>query len=413
MRTALVVGAGIVGLTVAKALMDGGHAVRLVDPSAPGSGCSSGNSGALSSGSVAPLAMPGLLRSTLPMLLDPAGPLYVPLRYWPRAASWLWQFGRAAQPRRVAAIADALHALLRGSVDHHAALAREVGCAELVRRTGQLHLYPDAQAVGKDAAGWALKQSHGLRLEALDAGAIAELEPAVDNRAYTAGYYLPDEGSVSDPLRYCQAIAAWLRQQGAVFETARIDRLQRLPRGWQASAGERGWSADHVVICAGAWSAELLRTLQIKAPLQTQRGYHLQYPEIDGLLSRVVVLADRKVFINPMLGGLRVGGTVEIDALDEPPHLERARRLEQHLQAGLRVPLKLGQPSSWMGHRPCMPDSMPVIGEVPGRAGLWCAFGHGHLGLTGSVNTARWIADAVAGKPLDAAARHFSVARFA
>lgn len=147
-------------------------------------------------------------------------------------------------------------------------------------------------------------------------------------------------------------------------------------------------------------------------PLQSQRGYHLQYPGLRDTLNRVVVLADRKVFINPMQDGLRIGGTVEIDSLERPMREQRALRLAEHLQAGLHLPAETGSAKSWMGHRPCLPDSMPVLGAVPHLTGLWCAFGHGHLGLTGAAKTARWLTQALVEGRAPQEMAPFSISRF-
>ncbi|OWT68917.1 MULTISPECIES: FAD-binding oxidoreductase [unclassified Achromobacter] len=413
-RTALVIGAGIVGLCTAYVLQRSGVSVTVMDPNAPGSQCSSGNAGALSSGSVVPLAMPGLLKDTASMLLDPAGPLHIPARYWLRGAPWLARFAHSARRGTVERIADALKPLLKGAVGRHARLADEIGRPDLVRRDGQLHVYPDVAAMGKDATGWAMKAARGLRVERVDAAAIRELEPAVAP-GYTAGVFLPDEGRVTDPQAYCEAIAAAARQAGTRFVQGRVTSLLRTRTGWRATDGANDLEADHAVISAGAWSARVLAGLGLRVPLQTQRGYHLQLGGAQDALSRIVVLADRKVFLNPMARGLRIAGTVEIDALDRPANTRRAMLLQQHAGAGLRgIALEGG--AVWMGHRPCLPDSMPVLGSVPDAPGLWCAFGHGHLGVTESINTADWLADEINGRG-DAVARQahlkaFSITRF-
>jgi D-amino-acid dehydrogenase len=131
-----VIGAGIVGLCIGWHLRKRGAAVTLIDPNPPGSGCSSGNAGALSSGSVAPLAMPGLLASVPGMLLDSAGPLHIPLRYWGRALPWLVAFLRTASPARVAGIAQSLSLLLHASIERHREILDELGAGDLIRSDG-------------------------------------------------------------------------------------------------------------------------------------------------------------------------------------------------------------------------------------------------------------------------------------
>jgi D-amino-acid dehydrogenase len=156
-----------------------------------------------------------------------------------------------------------------------------------------------------------------------------------------------------------------------------------------------------VVVAAGAWSRGLLQPLGLRLALESQRGYHVQFQGGPSPVSRTVVLADHKVFITPMQEGLRVGGTVEFGGLQAPPNPHRANVLLRLAQQAF--PVLSGQPySTWMGHRPCMPDSIPVVGPAPGMPGLWLATGHGHLGLTDSAATgvliARGIQAAVGGQ---------------
>lgn len=394
----VVVGAGIVGTSIALALRRRGADVTLVDRDEPGQGCSFGNSGAVSPASVVPLAMPGVLASVPGMLLDDESPLYLPLRYLPRALPWLLRFMAAARPSRVQASADRLHAIHHGALQAHEAMARDLGVPELFLRAGHLHLYPDAQALAKDARGWRLREAFGFRVEQLDRAGIESLEPHVAAR-YQVGMYLADHATILNPLRYLQAMARAYAQAGGRIVCAQVSRLQ--PQGGQwllCAAGDAdGRRFDQAVVAAGAWSRELLAPLGIRLALESQRGYHLQFEGGRGIVSRTVVLADRKVFVTPMEEGLRVGGTVEIGGLKAPPDERRAAVLARIARASFpgldKLPVR-----TWMGHRPCMPDSVPVVGPADGHRGLWVATGHGHLGLTDSLNTAQRIADGVLGR---------------
>jgi glycine/D-amino acid oxidase-like deaminating enzyme len=400
----------VVGLCVAYSLRRAGHRVAVFDPNPPGSQCSSGNAGALSSRSVVPLAMPGVLKNAFSMLLDANGPLHVPMRYWWQAAPWMVQFVRAAEPAEVKHIAGALDRLLAGAVQSHEELARELGCADLVRRTGQLHLYPSSRALDKDAYSWSMKHAAGLRIERVAESDIALLEPEV-GPSYRTGVFLPDEGWMADPLRHARAIAGALAAMDVGVTQAAITSMRRQDGGWVVSDGSRQWRASRVVVCAGIWSRPLLAAQGHDVPLESQRGYHLNIEQPGVALRRTVVLADRKVFMTPMATGLRIAGTVEFGGVARAPNWRRARLLGEHARAGVPA-LTLAEPTMWMGHRPCLPDSLPVLGPVPGRDGLWCAFGHGHLGLTGSVNTGRLIARAIGGQADRAELAAFAVDRF-
>jgi len=405
-----IIGAGIVGLCTAHALRKAGWQVTVFDAQEPGSQCSFGNAGALSEGSVAPLAMPGVIRQAASMLLDSTSALHLPLGYLLPAMPWFVRFIAASRPERVRQIASALHDLLTGSVHHHTELARDIGCAHLIKTTGQLHLYPDVGSRDKDKASWQLKADFGLAMRPVDRPAIAELEPAVSD-TYRSGWFLPEEGWVSDPFQYSQALARANTDQGVAFVNAGISHLRRSNDKWHLFSGEHSWQADHVVVCAGMGSRDLLATLNLSVPLESQRGYHLQAPHPGITLSRIVVLADRKIFMNPMQGQLRIAGTVEFGGINKPMNEKRALLLKDHALAGLDN-LDTSGFTTWLGHRPCLPDSLPVIGPVADLPGLWTGFGHGHLGLTGSVNTGRLLARAMAGQASVNELAPFSLSRF-
>lgn len=409
----LVIGAGIVGLCVAWHLARRGAAVTVLDGEEPGSGASSGNAGAISAGSVAPLAMPGVLRQVPQMLTDPAGALHVPPGYWPRAIPWLLRFVAAARPARVEAIAQALAGLLFGAMERHREILAAEGALDLLRDDGQLYLYRDDAHYAKDAAAWALRRRHGLRIEVLRGhDAIRALEPEV-SPAYTLGLFLPEQGNSINPLRQAQAVAAGVRRMGGRILRRHV-RAIATAEGRVVGAETDGGrvEADAVVLAAGAWSARLLRPLGLRVPLETQRGYHVMVPDAGVRLSRPVVPADRKAFLTPMEGGLRVAGTVEFGGLDRPPTPRRAELLIGDLKKVFPHADTRGARGFWMGHRPCLPDSLPVLGPVRRWPGLWCAFGHGHLGLTGSAPTGAVLGAAILGERPNLDLAPFAVERF-
>lgn len=393
----IVVGAGVVGTAIAHALAKRGARVTLIDRDEPGHGASFGNSGAISEGSVAPLAMPGIVKTVPGMLLDPESPLFLPMAYLPRATPWLLRFVASSDPARVAESGRRLADLHRGAIAAHEAMTRELGVPELFLRAGHLHLYPDEAALAKDAGGWRMRREHGFVVERLDRDGITALESGVPER-YRIGMYMADHATIRNPFRYVQAMARGFAAAGGTIRREEVLRIGREADGWRVATPAASHVADHVVVAGGAWSRFLLDPLGIALPLESQRGYHVQFNGATGVIARTVVLADRKVFVTPMEGGLRAGGTVEIAGLTRAPDGRRAAILERIARENF--PALADAPAEhWMGHRPCMPDSVPVVGAVASRRGLWLAVGHGHLGLTDSLNTARAIADEMLGDP--------------
>ncbi|MDB5561394.1 MAG: hypothetical protein JWN11_812 [Hyphomicrobiales bacterium] len=407
-----VVGAGIIGLSIAWHLNKRGIPVVIYDPNEPGSGCSSGNAGAISPGSVVPLAMTGLLASVPGMLLNPAGALHIPMRYWLTAFPWLARFVSHARPSQVRVISKALADLYAPAIDHHHQLLTEIGAIDLMRKSGQLYLYRDERQLQDSERDWKLRASHGVAFDILKRGEIEELEPQV-GQAYQIGVFLPNAAMSVNPQRQALAIAQALVSSGA--ELVR-ERVLGFEHSGQTITGVRTDQGSHphraTVVAAGAWSASLLRTLGYRVPLEAQRGYHVDFKDAGISLSRPIIPADRKVFITPMETGLRVAGTVEIAGLNAAPSEARAKLLYEDLRAALPS-VRTEQPDPfWMGHRPCLPDSLPVIGPTEKWAGLFSAFGHGHLGLTASAATGDLVGRMISGEPVPINVAPFRIERF-
>jgi D-amino-acid dehydrogenase len=292
----------------------------------------------------------------------------------------------------VAESARKLGALHAESVAAHDAMTRELGVPELLLKRGHLHLYPDESALAKDRTGWRMRRDYGFVCEQLDRAQILALERNIPER-YRVGMYMADHATILNPFRYVTAMAQAFEARGGTIvreDVAGIENAGASKWRLRGPQHSRSDTFDDVVVAAGAWSRPLLARHGMHLALESQRGYHLQFEGARDLVSRTVVLADKKVFFTPMEEGLRVGGTVEIAGLEAPPDERRADVLAR--VAFEAFPSLKGMTyRTWMGHRPCMPDSVPVIGPVPKREGLWVATGHGHLGLTDSLNTAKVI----------------------
>lgn len=413
MTRVLVVGAGIVGLCVAWHLRRGGARVTVLDRQGPGEGTSSGNAGAIAQGSVAPLAMPGVVRAIPGMMLDPKGGVWVPPATWPAAIPWLWRFVLSARPDRVREIAEGMSQLLAGAELRHREILRAEGAEELIADEGQLYLYRDEAHLAKDEAAWALRRAHGQRMEVLDRAGIEALEGGIAP-AYQVGVFLPEQGHVVNPLRHARVVARGVERLGGEIRRAAVEAIvAENGRVTGVRAGGETIRADQVVLAAGAWSAGLLAPLGIRVPLIAQRGYHVMLPDPGVMPRRPLVPADRKAFVTPMEEGLRVAGTVEIGPADAPPRPERAALLLEDLRRLLPAARLDKARPPWMGARPCLPDTLPVMGPVASHPGLWCCFGHGHLGLTASAPAGAMMARAMLGPPANTDLSAFAAERFA
>ncbi len=410
-RNVVVVGAGIVGMAIAVQLRRDGHRVTVIDRLAPGEGCSSGNAGILAASSCVPLSMPGTLMRVPGWLLDPLGPLAIRWRYLPRLAPWLLRFVREGARARAERASVALRALLATTLQAHQALMRAAGAPDLVRPSGLLCVYETGAGFARDAAAWRLRRARGVRMEELQGGAVAEHEPALAPHCRRA-VWLPDDGQVTDPLGVVRALAEHFRRAGGTILRREARGFDFGPEGPTGLATDQGpIPADVLVIAAGAWSGGLAARLGSPVPLESERGYHVMIGE-PGVAPRAPVAAGERMFaVTPMAAGLRLAGTAEFGGLALGPNYARARALLRHghrLFPGLQAEAV----SEWMGHRPALPDSLPVIGRAPRHRNAYFAFGHGHIGLTAAPITGQAIADLVAGRPPPLDLAPFAADRF-
>jgi D-amino-acid dehydrogenase len=407
-----VIGAGIVGLACARWLQRGGHDVTVVDPVAPGESCSFGNAGIISTSSVTPLAMPGTLAKLPGWLIDPKGPLVVRWPYLPRAMPWLLRLLAASRRSRIPAIADALRALNAPSLDAFSELLGRADFADLIRQDGVISAYESVAALDADAEVWAMRKARGALFERVEGAALRDLEPAI-NPLIPCAMFVQDTAHTINPLRMAKTLAARFLGDGGVIVENRVTRIEcgeQGPRTLHLDGGA-AHPVEVLVIAAGAWSRRLSSPLGSTPPLEAERGYHVTIAEAGIALKRPVSLASRGFYATPMELGLRIAGTVEFGGLDAPPDYRRADILLDHgrfLFPGLRD----GGVSRWMGCRPSMPDSLPVIGRSPHYERLYYAFGHGHLGLTEGAITGKLIAELIAGKPTSIDIDPYRIDRF-
>jgi D-amino-acid dehydrogenase len=399
----LVLGAGIVGAASALSLQRDGHAVTLIDRDDPGQGCSFGNAGIIARYSVVPLASHATPRELAKMPLDPLGPLSIRWRYLPRLLPWLLRFAACARPAKLAASAAALAALQQHTLEAYRALLDQVEGREVVRSNGLLHTYESEENYARDAADRALRRQHGVKMQELSGNEAREIAPALAPSIKRATLF-PDCAHTVNPLRLVQVLVQDLVRRGGRVRRALVTAVEAHANGVTVHTDGERYGGDTVVVALGVWSGRIAADLGSPVPLDTERGYHVVIPRSNIELTLPVLFPEYKFGATSMETGLRLAGTVELASLDAPPNYERARVLLRH---GRRVfpGLASDEYSEWMGLRPTLPDSLPVISRSPRHANVYYAFGHHHLGLTLAPNTGRLIADMVAHRqpPIDLA----------
>ena len=390
-----VIGAGVIGLAVAEALLAEGHEVTLIDPAPPGMGASYGNAGTIADYAVMPVGTPDVLRNLPSLLFDKDSPLAIRRAALASLAPWLLRFARQSLPAAAARNASAIAALVADACLRWEELASRIGGAQILQRRGCLYIYETAQGFQAAQADIAFRKTIGISAEMISPQALAAMEPALPEVAGGATFF-PKAVFLSDPGQMVQLLAEHVLAQ-ATFVQAAATELHRNAGGVQIRGAGFQLQARKVVIAAGAHSRALARAAGDRVPLDTERGYHLEWDMPTPRLSRPTCPTSRGFYLCPMQGRLRVAGTVELGGLTAPPSPHRLEKLAEGARA---IFPDLGAPDrSWMGFRPSMPDSLPVIGRSAAGAEVIHAYGHGHIGLTLAPITASIVSDLVAGRP--------------
>lgn len=393
----VVVGAGIVGTSTALALQSDGHHVTLVDREAPCAGASFGNAGAIVNASCTPTAMPGIIFDALRMLGQPLSPLTIRPAYLHRILPWMIRFVLESRRSRVSENARNLHALTSRSIDGWRQLTDGTELARLIREGGWLEVYESTKSFTKTHDERGLMDANGVPYEILSATEVLELEPNLAP-IFTQGILRRDSLWLSNPQRMVRRMVDLLVALGGIYKQFDARTVEIDGRKVAIHSPTASITTDKVVIAAGAWSKRLAQQTGNDLPLDTERGYHVMMGASNSrLLSRPVMNAELAFVLTPMDPGLRLSSQDEFAGIDAAPDYRHIRRLLPF--AKRMVPaVDTTEESVWMGCRPSLPDSLPVIGFATRSENVLYAFGHQHLGMTLGPATGLIIADLVAGR---------------
>jgi len=408
---ATIIGAGIVGICTAISLLEKGFDVLLIDRNEPAEGASHGNAGVVSPWTCVPQSMPGVWRSIPKWLFDPEGPIALKWSYLPKFIPWAIKFLEAGKEEGLPAIADAMQALNRPNVDLYRQLLEGTGSEHLIVESMYVHVSRNEDAVDLNSLAWKLREERGVPIEVVGPERLREVEPDL-SPAYKTGVLMKGQARAIDPGGVGKALAEKAKRMGADFLKAGVHRIEQSPTGeWNihTDTGER--KAINLIIAAGAWSARLLEPLGYDLPLEAERGYHLIFENPGITVNNSIMDADAKFVASSMAAGVRCAGTAEFAGLDALPDYRRAQvfaRLAKHLFPDINTKDTI----EWMGSRPSFPDSLPCLGEIPSKKGLFCAFGHSHYGFGMAPNTGRVVASIVTGEPVNIDLTPYQISRF-
>nr|WP_246484151.1 FAD-dependent oxidoreductase [Marivibrio halodurans] len=396
-KTAIVIGAGAVGVSCALQLAKRGVRVTVIDRGPVGGGTSHGNAGAILR-AASPVAGPDVIAALPRMLLDPKSPLSIRWRYLPRLTPWLMRFLNESRPSRVRRNADAIWQLGAGAVDAWRAQVRGTAAEDMLRPVGWLKVYESEASFEAARPGLERYRARGTAVEYFDRDSLRQLEPNLAP-LFARGALHADALFALNPRRVVEICADAARALGVTFRQAEVsDAHADDTHGTVTLADGERLTADRLVLACGAWSKGLAKRLGASIPLDTERGYHLMFETPERGLNRPVVWEDKGFVLCPMAHGLRMTSQVELAGVEAPPDF---RRIERLLPLARRMlPSLAGEPTDrWLGYRPSTPDSVPVVGVSPRARAALFAFGHQHYGLSLAARTGEVIADMALDRP--------------
>ena len=412
----IVLGAGIVGTSIATCLAKKGLAVALIDRGRPGEATSYGNSGIIEGNTIFPAAFPSDWGELLRIALKRSPLANYHLTFLPQVAPWLLAFRAASQPERLIETAQLMRPLMAQAVAEHETLAAEAGAARYLRRTGWLKLYRTDKSFAGVARELELAAKFSIANVPLDADAALALEPSLAP-VFRHAVHWTGAVSVSNPLALTRAYAARFAALGGLSFSGDARTLHRNGANWRVDTSAGALDAGNVVVALGPWMKDLLDPLGVKLPLAVKRGYHRHFRARgngtpgNAALSRPVLDADNGYVLAPMEQGIRLTTGAEFAPRDAKPTPVQFGRL----MPAARQLFPLGEPvetQPWMGARPCFADSRPVIGPAPGQSAMWLAGGHGHWGLTLGAVTGRLVTEMITGATPFCDPKPYSAARF-
>ncbi len=396
----VIIGAGVIGLASALALLDAGRGVCVIDAGRIGGGSSHGNCGTITPSHAPPLAAPGMIAKALRWMLTPDAPLYVPPSFDPALWGWLFRVAGRCNTRHWHAGARAKAALLNDSRTRLAQWVRDYDLACEFSESGHDYVYRDPRAFAHGCGEMALLAELGVSAEAFAASDYEAGEPAVKPGVAGAIRFAGD--AALRPDRYVAELARAVRERGGVIiEHCALLALEGDASGVALQTAQGPMQARDAVLALGAWSPRLADAVGVPAlrrAMQPGKGYSITYARPALVPKRPLVLRERAVCVTAWDSGFRLGSTMEFAGFDDRLNPRRLAALERGAREYLHQPVGPQLREQWFGWRPMSSDDIPIIGPAPGHRHLWLSTGHGMMGVGMSSGSGQLLADLVTGR---------------
>ena len=405
-----VLGGGVIGLSVALKMLNSGREVVLIDSEEPGSGTSYGNAGTIAEYAVLPVGSPEVIKRLPSLLFDKNSPMAIKRSEILSLAPWLMKFLYQSMPKQAEKNAQSIAKILVNARLRWEDLASQINGSSLLNNNGSIYIYKSKSIYDAGLKDINHRKTLGLNAQMLNPSELNKLEPNI-NLIEGGAAYFPDCAYMSDPGKMMKLLLNTCIEKGCQVIRQTAKNIERTNNGIKVTLDDKSTIlSKHLVVSAGAFSKKFAKQAGDNIPLDVERGYHVEYDMNEPLLNRPCCSADGGFYMSPMSGRLRVVGTVELGGVSPKISMHRVNHLENG--ASNFFP-SLGKPSrTWLGFRPSIPDSKPVISASRKGNDIVYAFGHGHIGLTLAPVTAEIVESIITGKKPPIPIHEFSVQRF-
>ena len=411
MKTIIVIGAGIVGVSTAIWLQRSGFKVTIIDQKGPATGASHGNAGILAASSIIPVPNPSLIKKLPFYLLSKDSPVFFKMSYLPQMFPFLMSYLSKSNLREVNKYAERMTPLIFDTVCQHKSLAKGTGAEKFISYQDYCFGYETEKNFLNDKKVWKLRQKHGLPFEVVNGNEFSNFDPFYKN-LFDVIVKCKNHGKINDPGLYVKTLCDHFLSQGGELIISKVNDISsKNLNDVIVKIESDSLIANKIIVATGAWSKKILKKFKIKMPLESERGYHVEYVEPNFYPKVPMMLTSKKFVITPMDGRIRVAGLVEfagLKALKRKPPLNLLKNKIKDLFPNLKCKEKI----EWLGHRPALVDSLPMLGYLDKNKQILVAFGHQHLGLTAGAKTGRIVSDLIIGNDIKLKISNYRPNRF-
>ena len=411
MKTIIVIGAGIVGVSTAIWLQRSGFKVTIIDQKGPATGASHGNAGILAASSIIPVPNPSLIKKLPFYLLSKDSPVFFKMSYLPKMFPFLMSYLSKSNLREVNKYAERMTPLIFDTVCQHKSLAKGTGAEKFISYQDYCFGYETEENFLNDKKVWKLRQKHGLPFEVVNGNEFSNFDPFYKD-LFDVIVKCKNHGKINDPGLYVKTLCDHFLSQGGELIISKVNDISSKNLNDVIVKIESDTLiANKIVVATGAWSKKILKKFKIKMPLESERGYHVEYVEPNFYPKVPMMLTSKKFVITPMDGRIRVAGLVEFAGLKTLKRKPPLNLLKNNIK-DLFPNLKYKEKIEWLGHRPALVDSLPMLGYLDKNKQILVAFGHQHLGLTAGAKTGRIVSDLIIGNDIKLKISNYRPNRF-